>query len=177
VLAAINDTGYRIVLVAHILFAIVGFGAVVLNGVYAAQMRSRKGPGALAIFEANFKVSKIGQYCIYVVFVLGLALVGMSDKAWKFDQTWIWLSITLYVIATGISHGLLWPRVRRVGVLMREMVNAGPPAGAGGPPPQALELEKIGPQLAMLGMTLNLFLVAILVLMVFRPGAGPGYGF
>jgi uncharacterized membrane protein len=174
VLAATTDTGYKILLVGHILFAIVGFGAVFLNGVYGVQMRGRKPAESLAIYEANFRVSKIGQYCIYVVFVLGLGLVGASDKAWKFDQTWIWLSIVLYVVATGISHGLLLPRVKRVGTLIRELAGGAP--AAGGPPPQALELEKLGPQLGIIGATLNLFLITILVLMVFRPGA-PGFGF
>ena len=73
---AINDDAYRIVLILHILCAIIGFGAVFLNGMYAAQAKSRKGPEGLAIAEANFKVSKIGEYFIYAVFLLGFALVA-----------------------------------------------------------------------------------------------------
>ena len=49
---------YKIVLVLHILAAIIGFGAVFLNGIYANEMKRRKGPEALAIYEANWKVSK-----------------------------------------------------------------------------------------------------------------------
>ena len=82
-------------------------------------MKKRRGPEALAIYEANYKVSKVGEYFIYAVFVLGLALVGMSDKVWKFSQTWVWLAIVLYLIALGLSHGVLFPAVKRMGVLMR----------------------------------------------------------
>jgi hypothetical protein len=109
------------------------------------------------------------------VLVFGLALVGMSDKVWKFSQTWVWLAVVLYLVGIGLSHGILLPAVRRMGVLMREMVAGGPPA-APGPPPQAVEMEALGKRIAATGGTLNVLLVVILVLMVFRPGA-PGFGF
>ena len=68
VLATINGGLYKLFLVLHILCAIVGFGAVFLNGVYGAadeEARSRAGAEAIGIFEANFSVSKIGEYFIY----------------------------------------------------------------------------------------------------------------
>ncbi len=52
-----------------------------------------------AIYEANVAVSKIGEYFIYAVFLLGFAVLGLCDSVWKFSQTWVWLSVTLYVIA------------------------------------------------------------------------------
>jgi hypothetical protein len=167
---AINSQSdiYKVVLVAHILCAIVGFGAVFLNGVYASEMKRRRGPDALAIFEANFKVTKIGEYFIYAVAILGIALVGMSDKQFEFSQTWVWLALVLYVIAIGLSHSLLLPSVKRIGVLMREMVAAGPPAG--GPPPQAAEVAVLGKRAAAVGATLDVMLIVILGLMVFKPG-------
>jgi uncharacterized membrane protein len=97
---------------------------------------------------------------------------------WKFSQTWIWLSLILYVIGIGLSHGVLWPTVKRMGVLMREMLAAPPPAGSvpertpGGPPPQAVEMEALGKKLGVVGPALDLILIAILFLMVFKPG-GP----
>ena len=36
--------------------------------------------------------------------------VGLSDPVWKFSQTWVWLAIVLYIVALGISHGVLFPR-------------------------------------------------------------------
>jgi uncharacterized membrane protein len=169
-----NSNWYKVVLVLHILCAIVGFGAVYLNGIYGAEIRKRRGADAIAVYEANFRVSNIGQYFIYAVLLLGLALVGMSNKEWKFSQTWVWLSVVLFVVGLGLAHGVLRPAVKRMGVLMRE-VAAGPPATSG-PPPQATDMASLGQRIAAAGVTLNLVVVVILVLMVFKPGA-PGNGF
>jgi uncharacterized membrane protein len=170
-LATYGSDAYKIVLTLHILCAIVGFGAVFLNGLYGQQAKARKGPEGLAISEANLLVSKVGEYFIYAVLLLGVALVLIGDDVWGFGDAWIWLSMLLFLVALGISHGLLQPRVNRMIDLQRQLVASGPPpAGAAGPPPQVLEMEKIGKQLGMIGPVLNLFMVAVLVLMVFKPG-------
>ena len=173
-LAAYGTDAYKIVLVLHILCAIVGFGAVFLNALYGQQSKARTGPEGLAIAEANLLVSKVGEYFIYAVFLLGIALVLIGDDVWGFGQTWVWLALTLYIIALGISQGLLFPRVHRMIDLQREMVAGGPPPADAppGPPAQVVEMEKIGKQLAIIGPTLNLMLVVLIILMVFKPG-GP----
>jgi hypothetical protein len=171
IVATINGGFYKLFLVLHVLCAIVGFGSVYLNGVYGAEIKKRRGPEALAVYDANYRVSKIGEYVIYGVFIFGLAMVGMSDSVWKFSQTWVWLAATLFIIGLGVSHGILLPGVKRMGVLMREMVAAGPPPeGAGGPPPQAAEMEALGKRVGAAGMFLNLLIVVILFIMVWKPG-------
>src|SRR3954451_3666888 len=107
VLAAFRSNIYNALLVVHISLAIVGVGGVLLNGVYGAQAKQRPGPGGLAITEANFFVStKIAEICIYLVPIVGFALVGLSDDVFSFSQTWVWLSIVLYVIALGVTHSM-----------------------------------------------------------------------
>jgi len=172
-----NDTGYRILLVLHILCAIIGFGAVYLNALYGQQIRKRRGAEGIAIYEANFFVTGIGQYFIYAVFVFGSILVAASN-AWKFSQTWVWLAMTFYVIALGVSHGILLPAVRRMGVLMKELAAAGPPPGANpsqgppaGPPPQVAELGTLGQRVGVTGAFLDIMVIVILALMVWKPGA------
>jgi uncharacterized membrane protein len=168
VLATIDGGFYKFVLVLHIFCAIVGFGAVFLNGVYGAQMKQRMQSGR--VVEANEFVSKIGEYFIYAVFILGFAVIGLSDSVWKFSQTWVWLSVVIYLVAIGLSHGVLMPAAKRMGVLMHEMA-AGPPP-VGGPPPQAAEMAAIGQKLGVVGPILDLAMIAVLFLMVFKPG-GP----
>ena len=167
-LAAFGSDVYDIVLVLHILCAIVGFGAVMLNGIYAAQARARGGSEGLAITEANVLVSRIGQYFIYAVFVLGVVLVLIGDPVTEFDQTWIWLSIVLFIVGVGVSHGLLYPRVNRLIALQRELL-ASPPSTSG-PPPHVTEMEQVGSKLGVISMALHLNLITILTLMVFKPG-------
>jgi uncharacterized membrane protein len=169
-LAAYRDDAYKIVLTLHILCAIVGFGAVFLNGIYFAQAKSRRGAEGLAISEANLLVSKVGQYFIYAVFVLGIVLVLLGDEVVEFGQTWVWLSIVLYVGALGISHGLLLPRVHRHLALQRELVLGPPAATAAGPASHDAELEVLGGRIAMFGSILNVTLIVLLALMIFKPG-------
>ena len=163
---------YDVVLVLHIATVVVGFGTVFLNGVYGAATKEAKGVGALAIFRANYKVSSIAQNVIYTVPLGGILLVLLSDGAIGFDELWVWLSMALYVVGIGVSHGVMKPAVKRTMALLAELAGTdGPPPGAaGGPPPQAAELEANGKRMAMAGTFLNLLLVVILVLMVFKPG-------
>jgi uncharacterized membrane protein len=169
----ITSTAYKIVLLLHILCAIVGFGTVFLNGLYGAQAKRRPGPGGLAIQEANLFVSKIAEYFIYAVFILGIGLVSMSDDAWKFSQTWIWLAMALYIVGIGVSHGVLFPNAKKMRDLAAEMVAAGPPPADAppGPPPQVAEMERRGKTLGAASTFLHLLLVVILVLMIWKPGA------
>jgi uncharacterized membrane protein len=169
-----TTNGYRLVLLLHIFAAIVGFGTVFLNGLYGLAAKRRRGAEGLAISEEVMHVGHIAEYFIYAVPVLGLALVGMSDKVFKFSQTWVWLSLVLYVVALGVSTGAHLPNLRRMTALQAELVAMGPPpqGSGGGPPAQALELEERGKRAAQLGGFLNLMVLALLYLMVFKPG-GP----
>ena len=170
-LAAYGSDAYNIVKVLHILCAIVGFGAVTLNGLYGRQIKARGGAEAAAIGQAVYRVSTVGEYFIYAVFVLGIALVAMGNNLFDFGQTWVWLSMVLYITGLGLSHGVLRPRVRRMNALLVELAGSPGPGGAG-PPPQAVELDALAKQVAATEMVLNLLLVVILVFMVFKPG-GP----
>ncbi len=169
VIAAYGDDLYNVVLVLHILCAIVGFGAVVLNGVYGNEVKKRPGPEGIAIFDANEKVSKLGELFIVAVFVFGFVLVLLSDDVWEFEQTWVWLAMLLFIIAMALSLGVLTPTLKRMRRLMGEMASGPPPAG--GPPPQAAEMQGLGQRVAVLGATLQILLVVILGLMVWKPGA------
>jgi len=166
----INSGIYKFLVVLHLIAAIVGFGGVLLNGVYAAQARKRPGPTGRAVTEANYAVSMLAEKFIYAVPILGLAAMGFSDSVWKFSQTWIWLSLVLYVLAIGISHSVMIPGHRRIIELMKAMEEAPTGGRAPGPPPQVAELEATGKRLAGGAMVLNLMLVAIIAMMVWKPG-------
>ena len=168
----INSGIYKLVLVLHILTAIIGFGAVFLNGIYGQQAKSRRGSESLAISQANFLVSRIGEYFIYAVFIFGVLLVVLSDDVWDFSDSWIVGAIVLYVLGLGLSHGLQQPNVRRMIALQDELVAMGPPpagATAGAPPPQVIELEERGRRARIVGTALQLDLIVILMLMVWGP--------
>jgi uncharacterized membrane protein len=162
------DWGYRVLLLGHLLSVIVGIGAVFLNALYFAEMRKRPGPAGRAVSEANFRVSLVAEWVIYLIPVFGILLVVVND-GWDFDQTWIWLAIVLFVVALGVSHGVLIPSHRRMNELLAEVEQGPPPAG--GPPPQAAQLEALGRRQAAAGMFLDVLVVVFLVLMIWKPGA------
>jgi uncharacterized membrane protein len=171
-LATISDTPYKFVLLLHILTAIIGFGAVFLNALYGRAAEERKGVEGLAIAEVNYDVSLVAGYFIYAVPVFGILLVLMSDKLYDFSQVWISLAFLLYIVGLGVSHGMLRPNVKKMNALMRELVAMGPsPAGAGaGRPPQVDEIERRGRAVGTASAILNLILIIILYLMIWKPG-------
>ena len=163
---------YKFVLFLHIVSAIVGFGGVVLNGLYGVHAKNRRGEGGLAIVETNFAVSEVCSRFIYAVPVFGFLLVWLSDGGWAFHQTWVWMALVVYTGAIGLSHRVMKPTVKRMIVLMKEMVSA--PVGASapaGPPPQAAEMAELGKTAGVTGAILNTALVIVLVLMIWKPGA------
>ena len=169
--ATVTSGAYKFVKLLHILTAIVGFGAVFLNGIYAARAKKAIGtPGGAAVAEANSWVTwRVAEYLIYAVFVLGLALVGMSGKIWKFSQGWLGASMGLYVVGLALVHALLRPADKRMLAIQVQLANAGT-----GPDAQALaaEYDKLYQRAAAVGGVLNALLVVIVALMVFKPGGG-----
>ena len=172
--AALGDTSYNVVLLLHILTAIVGFGAVFLNALYGRAAERRRGAEGLAIAEANYDVSHMATYFIYAVPVFGILLVLMSDEYYTFSKGWITISFVLYIIGIGLSHGVLRPNVRKMQGLMRELVAMGPPAAgsasSGGRPSQVDEIERRGRMVGIVGAALNLLLIVLLYLMIWKPG-------
>ncbi len=142
-----DDTVYGIVLLLHILSAIVGFGGVQLNGLYAPAGPAAAGPGGVAINQAVYAVSKVAEIFIYLIFVFGVLLVLLSENDLiGFGDTWVWLSILLYLIGIGLSHAILFPSVRKANALAEELAT-GPRArrpGAQGPPPQVVAARGAG---------------------------------
>ena len=167
IIAGITSGPYRVVLLLHILCAIVGLGGVILNGVYATASRKSIGHGALALVRANAKATKIAEFFIYAVPILGFALIGMSDDAWGFDQTWIWLSVVVFAIALAISVGLLLPSARQYERLVAEIETSGAPPS----PAAAARIDGLLKKQAALGSTLHVATVVLLYLMIWKPGA------
>jgi uncharacterized membrane protein len=164
----LNSGIYKFLLLLHILSVVVGIGAVMLNGVYAAQAQKNPGAPGRAISEANEFVSGVAEKVIYLIPVFGILLILVSDDAWKFSQTWVWLALLIYIAAIGVAHSILIPGHRRINELLREMENAPPPAG--GAPPQVAEIQKLGQRQAMAGMFNNLAVVVLIALMIWKPG-------
>lgn len=151
------DTVYGLLLFGHLLSAIVGFGSVFLNGIYGARAKAAGPEKGLAIMHATDAVARVALIFILLVPVFGIALVfARSDDAITLGSPWVGAAITLYIVAMAVSFGLLQPALRKMLVLMEQ---------GGGP-----GMAPIGKRIGIAGGILNVLMVAILVLMVFKPG-------
>ena len=159
ILATVRDGAYDFVLLLHLVAVVVGFGGVLLNAVYGAKAKARPPLEGAAIVEANFFVStKVAEKAIYAVPLLGFALIGMSDSGYEFSQTWIIVSIILYVIGLGIAHAVLIPTQRAMIGYLRET------------PPNGPALEAAGKKLATFGPLSQVIFLLIMIMMIWKPG-------
>jgi len=162
-----NSGVYNVFLFLHVLAVIVGFGGVLLNGLYASRARRYEPAQTLAVLEVNgFVSSRVAEWFILAAGILGFGLVSLSDGVFSWGQTWVWLSILLYVVSLGVSHGLLLPRVRTMIATQAGLVAGTASADA------PARMEALGKQVGMFSGALHLSFVVILVLMIFKPGSG-----
>ena len=165
-----GSTVYRIVFMLHIISIIVGFGGVMLNGIYGAEAKKRKGPAGAAISEANLAVSKIAEKVIMTVPLWGILMVLLSDGHIKFSHAWVGMAIVLFIAVYAFAFFVQLKNQERMTHLASELAAAGPPpAGAAGPPPQVAEMEALEKKLGMGGAFLSLMVVVMIYLMVFKP--------
>jgi uncharacterized membrane protein len=153
-----NSGIYQVVLALHILAVVVGFGGVAVSDVYLREGRKRGGAEWAAVSEVNdFVNRKVAMIAIYVVPVLGFALIGMSDKQWKFSQAWVSITLLLYIVIVGIAHAVMFPSHRKINALLRS------------PSPPAAEIAALEKRITAASGVNSLLFVAVLFLMVVKP--------
>ena len=152
---------YDLVLVLHILAVIIGFGGMFIAGFYGAEGAKRQGREGLAVAETTMKVTSLAPtMAVYTVPILGILLILLSDDVWQFSDAWISLSFLLYIVIIVLAVTVQVPNIRKM-IALR--------SGTEGV--QATEVEKRTRTAAVVGGILNLLWIAILFLMVFKPGA------
>jgi uncharacterized membrane protein len=161
------------VLVLHLVAAIIGFGGVVIAGIFGAKGAVRGGHDGQVLGETTMDVvENWAMWFIYAVPILGIILIFLSEDVWDFGQTWISLSLLLYIVVLGIVHAAHLPNIRKLNALVAELAAGGasPAGAASGPPPQVEELKRRGQLAGILGGVVNLLWVVIVFLMVWKPG-------
>jgi len=159
---------YRAMVVIHILTVVFGLGPMVLAGLYAVNAEKIDRRAEWAVGQVGFSVTKVAEKVVYLIFVTGAALVFMSDDAIKFEDFWVLLSMLTYIVAIGISHGMLVPNERRMNVLREELATL-ETGGLTAEPEQEVELKDRTKRAAAMGGVLNLLIVFLVYLMVFKP--------
>jgi uncharacterized membrane protein len=167
----VDGNFYNFLLLLHIACAILGFGATAFNGLYLDRARRRGGREGAILLEANGDASRVAEFFVYAVFVLGILLVATSKSAWKFSQGWLSAALLLYFIDLGVLHGFVRRIQRRYDEVAAELAEmSGTATTTGDRPSQVSVLEQLEQRLQLGWGIYNLLFLIIIYLMVFKPG-------
>lgn len=167
VLAVTGGTSsvYKLMFLLHILSVVVGFGSAFVYPVLGREAQVRRGIQAQALSDASLKAAGIlTTPPIWIAGLTGVALVLMSEP-FDFDEAWISIAMTLFILAAALATFVHVPNLRRMNVLTSEVATAGTPD-----PAQVAELQRRGKRAAMFGGILHLLFLALLVDMIWKPG-------
>jgi hypothetical protein len=172
--------GYKLLLTLHLLCVIGGFGYLAYTGFTLLVGRHRG--AAVGTLEVTLQVSVLAELLVYGALVFGVAAVG-SSQAWGFGQTWVYLALILYLVDIGLLHAIIRPAQREYSTLAHRLAAApsGPatalsalaaalPELRSGPPPEVGRIESLEKRIALGWGLFNIVVVAVVFLMVFKPG-------
>ena len=148
---------FKLLLFLHLLAAIFAVGPLVGAATTAARGLRASDAGAAT---SAARTVRLYSYVSIVVVVLGMGLMSQKapwDKSTRvadFGDTWIWLSVLLWVCAMAVALGLLAP----------SLTKAAAEIGGGGSATTLLG------RVAAAGGAIGLIYAAIVLLMVYQPG-------
>lgn len=146
-LAAVNDTPYKVFFLLHIFAAVAAFAASAVHPLLARQLRN--GPVPTAALNALVKNERrFHAPALLLTGILGFGLAGLSGKVFKMSQLWLILAFVVWIAMNGVLHALVIPAERK---------------WAGGDLKSAAKAEQAN-------VILTLLLVVMLVLMIWKPG-------
>lgn len=150
ILAAYRDTGYKLVLLLHIIGVIVAVAPAVVHPILFAYEQRRADGDIVGLAGRVSSTARIYVIALIVSGVIGFGLISMSDDVIGWGDTWVWLSIVVWVALNGVVHGALLPAEKAL---------------AEGDTTAMKRLDMIGPILAIM-------VVVLTYLMVVKPGGG-----
>ncbi len=145
VLAAIDSTGYKIVLLLHILAVVVGFAPAWFTPIMGRLIASGDKEAGVQLEASILRFSLPG---IAIAGLLGFGLAGMSDKIYKMSQTWLSLAALLWIVLLLVVVFVARPAVKALA---------------------AGDMAARSRVMAATGVT-HLVLIVMLYLMIFKPG-------
>jgi uncharacterized membrane protein len=144
----------KFLLAVHLVLAVFAVGPLV-HAATTAGRGVRRGDGAAT--ASSSRVLRIYSYASVLVILVGFALMSQKRRGTKLGDigdTWIWLSIVLWVVAVALVLGVVVPTLDRA----TKQIEA-----------QDSVVALTG-RIAAAGGVVGLLFVAIVVLMAYRPG-------
>jgi hypothetical protein len=144
----------KLLLAIHLVLAVFAIGPLV-HAATTAGRGIRRGDGAAT--AAASRVLRIYAYASVLVVIAGFGLMSQKRRGHRlgeFGDTWIWLSLLLWLVAVGLVLGVIVPTLDRATrkIAGQESVVA------------------LTARVAAAGGVVGLLFVVVVVLMVYRPG-------
>ncbi|HEV7679362.1 MAG TPA: DUF2269 family protein [Candidatus Dormibacteraeota bacterium] len=162
-------TWFHFWLFLHVTAAIIAFGPTFVFPLIGIAARNEPAHIGFALkLDAAIEDRLVIPFALTML-VSGIGLSAALSIDWK-SNPWLTIGLVLYLVALFIAVFVQRPVVHRLIHLaagMREPAPAGPGAAPAGPPVEFLRL--IG-RVRIFGMVLSGLLIAIIVLMVWKPG-------
>jgi hypothetical protein len=174
-----RDAAYDVILLAHVLAAVVGLGAVVIAGANAWALR-RSGPETEALRRYYQPGVNWAGRILFLVPVLGFVLMAMSHGDWSFSDSWITVGLALWAVVAVGAELYLWPAERRLQAAVAAIPELEPREGEGesaldrgtGPPAAGGTGTDLRAECLRVTWLVGLFAVALIVaavVMVAKP--------
>jgi hypothetical protein len=145
----------KILLAAHLVFAVFAIGPLV-HAATTASRGVRRGDGAATANAA--RTLRIYAYASILVVIAGFGLMSQKEhgeKVAEFADTWIWLTLLLWLAAMAVVLGVLVPTLNKV--------------------TKEIEAENsvvtLTARVAAAGGIVALIFLAVVVIMVYKPGS------
>ncbi len=150
-----RSPAYDLVLLAHVLSALIGFGAVVVAGLYALAFERTSPPTEAVRRYYRPGVNWAGRV-IFLVPALGAALIALSQGEWSYSDHWVIIGLGLWGFAAVVAEAALWPAERRLQAAVAD-------------PTSATDLRAQCLRVAAMAGVLLIVLVVASVVMVAKP--------
>jgi len=117
--SANRGPAYDLVLLAHVLVAVAGFGTVAAAGAYA-RLLGRPGQRTPSVTRYYRPGVNWAGRTLFGVPVLGFVLLWMSHGAWSLSDEWVLVGLSLWTVAATVGETVLWPAERSLQQLVTE---------------------------------------------------------
>jgi hypothetical protein len=165
-----------VLVLAHVLCALAGYGSIAMAGVYGGIGRHPDKPGAVGDLRRFFGPSSRMVLLVVPVPFLGAAALTVQHGASAIGRPWAGAAFGLWALSLVVTFGWIRPTWRRIGTLVLSLPQAGQDRSAGvteQPRGSEVVLAELGSACRRMEVTAGIcdvvFVVA-LMLMIFQPG-------